>query len=232
MDGTFAKRISIAPPSLVLLMGANGAGKSRWTRQHREELPDDFFNREATTNRLGLCPDVAAARAKCLAAGASFGIERVSDRQTEGPNWTRTTRRARIRVSMEIQHRHEFEKIGTQVLPPERFSDKYASPDPEFVNEGRGPESEAIRGLIAGSCCGWEEPPTSGEFYEAMRATAPTERQNVVAATLVAEASNDTLALAYLQGAFTWRQVASVLRRRGACSSRQARYVNLHAGRE
>ena len=56
-------------------MGANGAGKSRWTRHHRDELPDQFFNREATTDRLGLCPDVAAARARCLAAGVSFRIE-------------------------------------------------------------------------------------------------------------------------------------------------------------
>ena len=62
-----------------------------------------------------------------------------------------------------------------------------------------------------------------------MRATAPTERQKVVSGALVAEASNDTLALAYLQGAFTWRQVATVLRGRGVYSSRQARYVNMHA---
>ena len=81
MDGTFGKRMSVAPPRVVLLMGANGAGKSRWTRRHRNELPDDFFNREATTDRLGLCPDVAAARAKCLAAGASFGIETTFTRQ-------------------------------------------------------------------------------------------------------------------------------------------------------
>ncbi len=155
---------------------------------------------------------------------------RVSGR-AEGDNWTKSTTTATIRLKMEIQHRHEFERIGTQVLPPERFSDEYVSPDPEFANEGRGPESDGIRGLIAGSCCGWEEPPTSAEFYEAMRATAPTERQDVVAGTLVGEASNDTLALAYLQGAFTWRQVAAVLRRRGAYSSRQARYVNLHAAR-
>ena len=130
---------------------------------------------------------------------------------------------------MEIQRRHEVVRIGVEVLPPERFSDEYEPPDPEFPSEGRGPDSDAIRGLIAGSCCGWQEPPTSEEFYEAMRATAPTERQDVVAGTLVAEASNDTLALAFLQGAFTWRQVAAVLQRRGACSSRKARYVNLHA---
>ena len=56
-------------------MGANGAGKSHWTQTHRDELPEHFFNREARTDRLGLCPDVAAARTRCLAAGVSFGIE-------------------------------------------------------------------------------------------------------------------------------------------------------------
>ena len=71
-------------------------------------------------------------------------------------------------MKLEIQRRHEFEEIGTEVLPPERFSDEYAPPDPEFPDEGRGPDSDAVRGLIKGSCCGWEKPPTSEEFYEAI----------------------------------------------------------------
>ena len=70
--------MSVAQPRVVLLMGANGAGKARWTRRHRDELPDQFFNQEATTDWLGLCPDIAAARARCLAARASFGIETTS----------------------------------------------------------------------------------------------------------------------------------------------------------
>ena len=132
---------------------------------------------------------------------------------------------------MEINEHQEIDRIGTRVLGPKKFEDEYASADPEFANEGRGPDSDAIRGLIAGSCCGWRSPPTGEEFFEAMRASAPTERQQVVAGAVVAQASNDTLALAYLQGAFTWRQVASALRRRGAYSSRQAMYVNLHAAK-
>ena len=67
--------MSIGEPRVVLLMGANGAGKSHWTRTHRDELPEHFFNREATTDRLGLCPDATAARSRCLAAEVSFGIE-------------------------------------------------------------------------------------------------------------------------------------------------------------
>lgn len=130
---------------------------------------------------------------------------------------------------METTHRErEIEKVGTPVLPPERFGDEYAEPDPRFPNEGRGPAADAIRGLIAGACCGWQTPPTADEFYEAIRAERPTERQQIVASALVREASNDTLALAYLQGAFTWRQVARVLRRTGAYSSSRARYVNRH----
>ena len=133
---------------------------------------------------------------------------------------------------MEVpQREREIEKIGTSVLPPERFSDQYAEPDPRFPNEGRGPESEAIQGLIAGACCGWKKPPTAAEFYDAMRAETPTEHQEIVAGALIREASNDTLALAYLQGAFTWRQVARMLERIGAYSSSRARYVNRHGRR-
>lgn len=125
-----------------------------------------------------------------------------------------------------------IERVGREVLPPERFSDEYAAPDARFEGEGRGPECDAIRGLIAGACSGWTQPPTAAEFHAAMRAQRPDERQLVVAGSLLREASNDTLALAYLQGAFTWRQAARMLRRTGPCSNRTARYVNRHAGRE
>ena len=99
----------------------------------------------------------------------------------------------------------------TLVLPPDRFSDAYAEADARFAGEGRGAEADAIRGLLAGSCSGWSIEPTSLEFYEAARAEQPTERQEVILGVLISEGSNDTVALAYLQGAFTWRQLARAM---------------------
>ena len=91
-------------PRLVLLMGANGAGKSTWTAAHRAELPDRFFNREATTGRLGLCPDVDRARRSCLAERASFGIE---------TTFTRRWRHALVRMALAAGYRIDAIFIGT-----------------------------------------------------------------------------------------------------------------------
>lgn len=63
---------------------------------------------------------------------------------------------------------------SVKVLPPEHFGDEYAPPDPRYAGEGRGPDADAIGGLLFSSCAGWVQAPTSGEFYEAMRAAEPT----------------------------------------------------------
>lgn len=62
-----------------------------------------------------------------------------------------------------------------------------------------------------------------------MRAPRPDPRQRVVAAALLRAASHRTLAVAYLQGAFTWRQAAAAIRRGGPCAVSRARYLNRHA---
>lgn len=120
---------------------------------------------------------------------------------------------------------------STVVLPPERFSDAYEPPDPKFAGERRGQEAEEIGALLFSCCAGWEQAPTAGEFYEAMRSAEPNQRQEMIINVLITEAPNSVVALAFLQGAFTWRQLAQAMRRRGHYSARLARYVNLHAER-
>ena len=115
------------------------------------------------------------------------------------------------------------------VLPPERFSDAYAPADPKFAGEGRGPDAAEIDALLASSCAGWKQRPTPREFYEAVRTLEPSRRQEMIINVLITEAPNDVVALAFLQGAFTWRQLAAAMRRRGLYSARLAQYVNLHA---
>ena len=118
-----------------------------------------------------------------------------------------------------------------KVLPPERFSDEYEPPDPAFADEGRGAEADAIKGLLAGCCCGWERRPTAAEFYDAMRAGEPTARQMAIIRVLTAEGSTRQICLAYLQGAFTWRQLARAMTRQGAYKGGLAQYVNRYANR-
>ena len=41
------------PPRLVVIIGANGAGKTTWGRHHRSRLPLEFYNADAIADGLG-----------------------------------------------------------------------------------------------------------------------------------------------------------------------------------
>ena len=117
----------------------------------------------------------------------------------------------------------------TTVLPPEAFDDTYAEPDPRFRSGGRGPECDGIAGLLAGRCAGWPQPPTARELYDAMRAKARTARQKAIVRVLITEGTADTVALGYLDGAYTWRQLARAMHEQKHYDPELARYVNRHA---
>jgi hypothetical protein len=136
--------------------------------------------------------------------------------------------RSEYERAIERRLREENPPPNTGLLPTERFSDQYEPADPEFPEE-RGPASTAIQALIARACAGWKRPPDAEEFYNAMRATRPTARQTTIAGVLIAEGSCDDVLLAYLQGAFTWRQLARMMHRRSLYSGELARFVNVRA---
>ena len=73
-------------------MGANGAGKSRWTELNRDQLPELFINREMRTDRSVTCPEAARWRAEALRERASFGIE---------TTFTRAWRHGLVREALE-----------------------------------------------------------------------------------------------------------------------------------
>ena len=79
-------------PTLTLLMGANGAGKSRWAGRFRDELPSLFLNREMRADRMVLCPEAARWRALCVRDRRTFGIE---------TTFTRAWRHGLIRDALE-----------------------------------------------------------------------------------------------------------------------------------
>ena len=133
--------------------------------------------------------------------------------------------------ALERKRRRNEPREREGVRNPERFSDAYAPPDPEWP-EKRGPEATAIAGLLARSCCGWRRRPTSAEFYDAIRAEQPSARQEAIVDVLMFEASEHTMTLAYLQGAFTWRQLARAIAKRPDRSERLAAYVNREAEAE
>ena len=107
----------------------------------------------------------------------------------------------------------------TALGPPEAFGD--------FRGNGRdrtrfgietppdktGPKSAAVSRRIAKSCAGWRRPPTETEFYEAVHAPEPTERQAGIIGMWVCEATMDEILLACAEEAYTLRELIKAIHR-------------------
>ncbi len=98
--------------------------------------------------------------------------------------------------------------------PPEAFSAEPAPPEalerlcPGIDPAQTGRHARAVAGRIGSSCAGWERPPTPAEFYEAVRAERPSERQKAIVLMWVGEATTHEIMAAWAQHAYTFRQLA------------------------
>ena len=116
------------------------------------------------------------------------------------------------------------------LLPAEAFSDEPAG---EAVfrrlcapEAPRGRHAWAVRRRIMSSCAGWAERPTAGEFYDAVRASRPTDRQQAIVRTWGAEATLEDLVEAWAQQAYTFRQLVRALHRAGFSCGPRIRTIN------
>ena len=78
-----------------------------------------------------------------------------------------------------------------------------------------GPRSATVARRIAKSCAGWNRPPTETEFYEAVHAAEPTERQATIIGMWVCEATMDEILLACAEEAYTLRELIRAIHRTG-----------------
>ena len=62
-------------PRLVLVIGADAAGKSRWIKENRHRLPEPIFERLTSATRLARQAKAAQARGNCLEQGTSLTVE-------------------------------------------------------------------------------------------------------------------------------------------------------------
>lgn len=115
--------------------------------------------------------------------------------------------------------------LSLKVLPDELFSDEY-SPATDVPKDERGPKSYTIRGRLISSCAGWPVKPTEEESYHAFRQAEPDERQQAITHVLVQEGDVHEWCNAWYEGAFTWRQLARVIRRGLPWSPRTIRRIN------
>ncbi len=111
------------------------------------------------------------------------------------------------------------------LAPPEAFSDEAATEevrrrfhkthDPNRL----GPDSLAVTLRLGRSCAGWAEKPTSREFYDAVRAAVPDDRQRALLRTWIQEATAEDIMFAWAEGAYTVRQLARGLHASGNADS-------------
>ena len=109
------------------------------------------------------------------------------------------------------------ERTPAVLLPPEAFSDLEAT-DRDFrrlcePGTGTGRRAAAVHRRIMGSCAGWRKRPSASEFYDAVRARRPTEREQNIIRMWGREATYRELIEAWAQRAYTtvssWRRCTS-----------------------
>ena len=151
--------------------------------------------------------------------------EAADSRKTETWAWSKA----------ETEHRRLAAATPPTLAPTDAFPDEYSTADDlaairlDADPDATGPHSRTIRGLLGGACAGWRVRPTSVEFYNALRAEHPTNRQRSIATVLINEASFEDLVNAHTEGAFTWRQLARAARRQGTVPPLRIRQINAFA---
>lgn len=122
----------------------------------------------------------------------------------------------------------------TKLAPPETFIDRRGSArvraDCGIVvpADEIGPNSRTVARRIASACAGWRTPPTSREFFDAVRSEMPSPRQAVIVTMWLREATDDDLILAWAEEAYTFRQLAHAIHRSGAENSYPERNRDLN----
>ena len=91
-----------------------------------------------------------------------------------------------------------------------------------------GRNSRAVERRIASSCAGWAHRPSAAEFYDAVRAERPTQRQKSLIAMWVREASEEELFLAWAEEVYSDRMLVEAIHRAGAADANPQRNAALN----
>ena len=121
------------------------------------------------------------------------------------------------RRQQERRRRFDDEVRACKLKPPEAFSDEPAPPEalrslcPGLDPALTGRRSHAVQWRIARSCCGWGQPPTTEEFYDAFHTDTPDRRQKSIIYMWGTEATFTELFEAWAQHAYTFRDLVRAL---------------------
>ena len=131
-----------------------------------------------------------------------------------------------------LTKRTAYRPSDPELLPAERFSDapapawQYRMIDAPTRPEETRERSRSVARRFARSCSGWRRQPTAEEFYGAVRAAAPTQRQRAILDTWATEAEWEELLAAWTEHAYTFHELATALHRAGLSRCRAAAALN------
>ena len=139
----------------------------------------------------------------------------------------------------ELELRHfEFNPTAhpwAKLHPAAWFPDRQVSSDeqqrllPDATRATLGERSGLIGAHMASTCAGWVQIPSSQEFYAAIRAGRPTERQRDILLQWTQEAFPSAVFQAWAEGVYTMRELVGALERAGITTCRLARVINKFA---
>ena len=164
-----------------------------------------------------------------LQYGRNDGIATRCMRETEATGRTATMAHGNRTVQrppaqpfrIEILRVSPPEFVECDLLPPQAFPDAVPTERergffrsvPSDVDPRHSP---TVWHRVASSCCGWVDPPTPPEFYDAVRTLTPTPRQQDIVRMWASEAGTGEVIRAWVEGVYTWRQLAGALHRSDA----------------
>ncbi len=136
----------------------------------------------------------------------------------------------------ELKRRQQYEDPRREAVlkPAEAFEDRQATAALRSrcgiarQADELGRQSLAVADRIASSCAGWAKRPTAGEFYDALRAETPTDRQRSLIAMWVREATNAELTMAWMEEVYTDREFVAAIHRAGAVDVNRKRNADLN----
>ena len=118
-----------------------------------------------------------------------------------------------------------------ELAPPEAFRGTAALGEREvegLAQRGQavGRRSETVVMRVSCSTAGWPEPPSAGEFYDAVRAAAPNRRQWCLIRMWAKEATDLELVTAEQEYAYTLRQLATAMHKASMSYGAEACRIN------
>ncbi len=142
-----------------------------------------------------------------------------------------------FRSGIEVRFGDPLDVSPCELLPEEAFDGPGESATDRaairrtfgFDEKHTGPNSSAVRSRFFSCTAGWPEPPTPGEFYRAVRDPRPSPRARAVLHAWVNEATDGEIVRAWIEEAYSWRELVAAVHRIGHRRNRINRLLNRFA---